>query len=265
MRADFWCIIAKVIILHLVSYKIRKMVRLPVLMYHNVLPDEAKSNGLTISTGKLEQQLQYIVSEKYQTLFVSELEDRTKLPPKSLVLTFDDVTENQFLHALPLLKKYQVKATFFVPFNYLGKTDLWNSGADATGEKIMTVDQLKSLDSNLIELAQHSFYHRKYTTLTEGEIQDDFDKSKSFIVENQLKIYPALAYPYGNYPKKSPQKETFFRLLEKNHIKMAFRIGNRINFFPFENRFEIQRIDVKGHDSLPRFKWKLRWGKLWLF
>jgi hypothetical protein len=46
---------------------------------------------------------------------------------------------------------------------------------------------------------------------------------------------------------------------------MAFRIGNRVNRFPFKNKFEIQRIDIKGQDSLTTFKWKLRLGKLRLF
>ena len=56
-----------------------------------------------------------------------------------------------------------------------------------------------------------------------------------------------------------------FELLEMNNIKMAFRIGNRVNRFPFKNIFEIQRIDIKGQDSLTTFKWKLRLGKLRLF
>lgn len=241
------------------------MARLPILMYHNVSNQGANSFGLTISTQKLEEQLQYLVNQKYTSFFVSELDNLDKIPSKSIVITFDDVTENQLDHALPLLKKYNVKATFFVPFSYLGKTDLWNSGDDATGERIMTAEQLKSLDSSVIELAHHSFYHKKYAELTEAEIQSDFDKSFEFIAENKIDVYPALAYPYGNYPKKGEQKEAFFNLLKKNNIKFAFRIGNRINRFPFANKYEIQRIDVKGHDSLFRFKKKLKWGKFWLF
>jgi hypothetical protein len=90
--------------------------------------------------------------------------------------------------------------------------------------------------------------------LSNEEIQADFDKSFKLISDNNLKVYPALAYPYGNYPKKGIQKADFFQLLEKNNIKMAFRIGNRLNQIPIKNRFEIQRIDIKGQDSLFSFK-----------
>jgi peptidoglycan/xylan/chitin deacetylase (PgdA/CDA1 family) len=230
-------------------------------MYHNITPNLDKSLDLTISIQKFEEQLNYLVKNNFTSYFVSELEKATTILKKSVVLTFDDVTQNQLEFALPLLRKYNVKATFFIPFSYVGKSDLWNDGS----EKIMTIEQLKSLDSNLIELGHHSFFHKKYSTLTSDEIQVDFDKSFELIAQNNLDVYPALAYPYGNFPKKGNQKIDFFQLLEKNNIKMAFRIGNRVNKFPFKNNFEIQRIDIKGQDSLFAFKWKLRLGKLRLF
>jgi peptidoglycan/xylan/chitin deacetylase (PgdA/CDA1 family) len=241
------------------------MLRIPVLMYHNISKNHDISFGLTLSAIKFEEQLQYLVKKKYKSLFVSELEQINNVMGNSVLLTFDDVTENQLLYALPLLKKHNIKATFFVPFSYLGMTDLWNKGSEATGERIMTIEQLKSLDSDFIELGHHSYLHRKYTDLSNDEIQDDFNKSFEVISKNDLKVYPALAYPYGNYPKKGILKDDFLKLLQKNNIKMAFRIGNRVNSFPFKKIFEIQRIDIKGEDSLFTFKLKLRFGKLKLF
>ncbi len=230
-------------------------------MYHNITLNDSNSIGLTLSVSKFEEQLKYLKDKNFHTCFVSALVDNTTISNKSVVVTFDDVTENQLLFALPLLKKYKIKATFFIPFSYVGKADLWNEGS----EKIMTVEQLKSLDTEIIELAHHSYYHRKYSTLTPLEIQEDLDKSFEFISANDLKVTPSIAYPYGNYPKKGSAKEVFFQILEKNNIQMAFRIGNRVNKFPFKNKFEVQRIDIKGEDSLYAFKWKLRLGKLRLF
>jgi len=235
--------------------------RLPILMYHNITLNDSNSIGLTLSVSKFEAQLKYLKDKNFHTYFISELTNNLPVSKKSVVLTFDDVTENQLLFALPLLKKYTIKATFFIPFSYVGKSDLWNEGS----EKIMTIKQLKTLDSEIIELAHHSYFHRKYSTLTPLEIQEDLDKSFEFISANNLKVTPAIAYPYGNYPKKGTAKEVFFQILEKNNIQMAFRIGNRVNNFPFKNKFEVQRIDIKGEDSLFSFKWKLRLGKLRLF
>ena len=236
------------------------MTRLPILMYHNISNIEQVSSGLTISVQKLERQLCHLVESGFTTFHLSELENLTAIPQKSIVITFDDVTDNQCIYAVPLLEKYNLKATFFIPFGYIGKTDLWNEGK----EPIMTMQKLQSLGT-WIELGLHSYAHKKYETLTETQINEDFEKCFKIIEENDLKVYNAVAYPYGNFPKKEPKKTLFKSVLEQNNLKMGLRIGNKINKFPFKNPFEIMRIDIKGEDSLLKFKLKLRFGKLKLF
>jgi peptidoglycan/xylan/chitin deacetylase (PgdA/CDA1 family) len=236
------------------------MTRLPILMYHNVSSNDKDSKGLTVFCDTLENQFRYLNQMGFSTYHFSELENATSIHSKSVVITFDDITENQLVHAVPLLKKYNLKATFFIPFGYIGDADVWNNGK----EKIMTIEQLKELDS-LVELGLHSFEHRKYDTLTESEINADFFKCFEVIEKHGLKVYNALAYPYGNYPKKEPKKSMFNAVLQQNNIKAGLRIGNRINKFPFKNPYEITRIDIKGEDSLLKFKLKLRFGKLKLF
>ena len=83
------------------------MARLPILMYHNVSQKELESNGLTISIQKLENQFRYLVENNFVSFHLSELETLLTIPPKSVVLTFDDVTENQLFYAFPLLEKYK--------------------------------------------------------------------------------------------------------------------------------------------------------------
>lgn len=236
------------------------MTRLPILMYHNVANDEKNSRGLTIGAQKLENHFRYLAENNYSSFHLSELEHKAEIPQKSIVITFDDVTENQLQYAVPLLEKYNLKATFFVPFAYVGKTDEWNNGS----EKIMAFGQLRNLPQN-VELGLHSYAHKRYADLTEAEINADFEKCFRSIEENNLKVYSAVAYPYGNYPKNEPKKSRFREVLKQNDIRMGLRIGNKINKFPFKNPFEIMRIDVKGEDSLLKFRLKMRFGKLKLF
>lgn len=237
----------------------KDMAGLPILMYHNVSGGK-DSKGLTISNNKLDEQFRYLKEEGYTTYHFSELENRKAVDSKSVVITFDDVTVNQLIYAVPLLEKYDLKASFFIPFGYLGGVDSWNSGK----EKIMSIEELKSLDSR-VELGLHSFAHKRYTALTEAEINADFSKSFEVIEQSGLKVYNALAYPYGNYPKKEPNNSVFTAVLQQNNVNFGLRIGNRVNKFPFKNLYEIQRIDIKGEDSLLKFKLKLRFGKMRLF
>ncbi|MFK7748650.1 MAG: polysaccharide deacetylase family protein, partial [Kordia sp.] len=135
--------------------------------------------------------------------------------------------------------------------------DEWNTG----NERLMSVAQLKSMDEATIELGLHSFSHKKYDELSEAEIDEDFEKCKAFIIENQLNISNVLAYPYGKFPRKNPEQNMFFNLLVKHQVAYGLRIGNRVNKFPFKDNYQVQRLDIKGEDSLRKFKSKLRRGK----
>ncbi|MDX1272618.1 polysaccharide deacetylase family protein [Bizionia paragorgiae] len=238
------------------------MAKLPVLMYHSVSEHLEESNGLTIAANKLDEHFQYLASNGYTTLHFKDLQGFTspdQFPEKAVIITFDDVYVNQLELAYPLLKKYNFKACFYIPFQYVGKVDSWNTGK----EPIMTVEQLKSLDQEVIELGLHSFEHKKYDEMSEEEVQEDFDKCKAFISQHKLNIHNTLAYPYGKYPKKGDYNTNFFASLDRNRIAYGLRIGNRVNHYPFANNYEVQRIDIKGEYALKTFIRKLKKGKSW--
>lgn len=232
------------------------MATLPVLMYHDVSLD--KSNGLTISVSKFETQLRYLANNKYTSYHCKDLMRLTKLPAKkNVMITFDDGFVSQLELAVPLLKKYGFKATFFIPLKYLGLNDEWHTKS----KDIMTAEMLKTLDPNIIELAHHSYAHKKYHELTENETAEDLNKSFEVVVTDQLPMTLALAYPYGKYPKTPEAKKSFISQLKQREFQYGFRIGNSVNRFPFKSPFEIQRVDVKGEFSLAKFKRRLKWGK----
>lgn len=240
------------------------MPSLPILMYHSVSMNASESKGLTISRENLEAQFRYLKDNGYTSLHFSELQSlktTTDFPKKAVIITFDDVHINQLELAYPLLQKYGLKASFFIPFQYVDGVDEWNTGK----EKLMSVTQLKSMDEAIIELGLHSFPYKKYHELSAEEIDENFEKCKDFIISNQLNISNILAYPYGKYPRKNPERDVFFNALIKHQVAYGLRIGNSVNKFPFKDNYQVQRIDIKGEDSLSKFKLKLRYGKLRLF
>lgn len=233
------------------------MVRLPILMYHHVSLTE--SEGLTISVSKLEAQFAHLASRGYQTHHFRDLASVSKLPKgKHVVITFDDVYVSQFELAYPLLQKYGLKATFFVPFQYVGGIDQWNTAS----LPIMNLEQLQQLDHATVELGYHSYAHRKYDELTPLEVDQDTTECLELVAENKLSLAAVLAYPYGRYPKEVADKTAFFSQLKNKGIAYGLRIGNGVNGFPFKNPYEIERIDIRGECTLASFKWKLRFGKL---
>ena len=233
------------------------MGNLPVLMYHQV--SLSKSEGLTIAAEKLEAHFAYLKEKGYRTYHCSELLSLRKLPHhRNVMITFDDGYVDQLELAYPLLKKYGLKATFFIPLKYLGKTDEWNSPS----YPIMTATQLRSLDPSVVELGFHSFAHRRYDEMTHNEVEADTKACFEITSEEKLPLSAVLAYPYGRYPRTGTGQLQFEKHLSESLFQLAFRIGNRINKFPFKKPFEVQRLDVKGEYSLKKFKRKLTYGKL---
>ncbi len=82
-----------------------------------------------ISRNKLEEYL-HVLSKRYHFISLSDavdmLEGRKPIKPYSVVFTFDDGYRNNYTHALPLLRRYNAPAIFFVSTGYVNKPQpLW--------------------------------------------------------------------------------------------------------------------------------------------
>ena len=227
--------------------------RLTVLMYHQIAKNS--TDALTVSPENLEKQFQYLSKFGYNALFFKDLNKiKTKKP---LIITFDDgyLNNAEFLPAL--LQKYGLKATIFIATEFIEK--------GYKNFKMMTFSEIASLDHRFFEIGLHSHDHKNYKTLTAKEAAEDLEKNMKILSENNIEFTKVFAYPYGGFPRKTPEKEELFAAFERLGIDFAVRIGNKINHFPTKQKYEICRIDVRGNDSFLKFKLKLIFGKLKLF
>lgn len=228
---------------------------LRILMYHQVSPESERiDNELNISVEKLEEQLKYI-SQNFKTVFFKELEAQKDLKNK-LIITFDDGYYNNLVYLIPLLKKYSLKATICIP------TKLIENDLENVPGLFMSFEQIKSLPPENVEIALHSHSHRNYSEISLEETEKDLTENMATLEKQEINFSKVLVYPYGKFPKKGDHKKSFFELLEQKEIFAALRIGNNLTQFPWKNKFEVKRINIKGSDSFTTFKNKLRFGKI---
>jgi len=75
-----------------------------------------------LSRNKLEEYLR-VLSKRYRLISLADavemLQGHRPMQPYSMVLTFDDGYRNNLTHALPILRRYNAPATFFVPTGFL--------------------------------------------------------------------------------------------------------------------------------------------------
>ncbi|WP_407401961.1 polysaccharide deacetylase family protein [Chryseobacterium sp.] len=226
-----------------------------ILMYHHVMPKNVcNTDNLYVTLENLDQQFSHI-KEHYTTVFFRDLENNKGIENK-LIITFDDGYFDNLEYLIPLLKKHQLKATLFIP------THLIKENEREEEKKFMNFEEIKSLPSDCIEIALHSHTHRNLSEISIEEAEKDLLDNMKFLEQNQIQFTKVLAYPYGRFPRKQPEKKIFFQMLEKIGIQSALRIGNTLESYPWKNKYEINRIDIQYKDDFSRFKWKLRLGKL---
>jgi peptidoglycan/xylan/chitin deacetylase (PgdA/CDA1 family) len=238
--------------------------KLPVLMYDKV-DDDVTPDYLTVSTKQLKKQFEYLNKNNFTCILFSDLiryvRNEKKLPPKPVLLTFDDGYENNYTNLYPLLLEFNCKANIFLVSDFVETENI-----QISENKHLSVSDIKKMKSDIIEFGLHTVNHKSYNDLTIQEIDEDLKKSQLKFKTLSIPFQPCFAYTYGAYPKKDEQKRTeIFKCLQNNNVELAFKIGNRVNKLPLKNAYLIQRIDIRGDESFLMFKIGLHFGKKILF
>lgn len=230
---------------------------IPVLMYHRVMPDE--QDGLTVSTQQLHEQWNYLKEQGYKTLSLEEFYERAigniKSNCKEVLLTFDDGYCNNLMHMKPLLEKFDFYATIFIIADAIATNE------KPTYDGLMTADDLRQFNESKVSFGLHGFHHENFKETSLENLMEAISKSIAVFKENNIKFYPALAYPFGARPIGN-SFEILRQWMKSQGIKMAFRIGNHPAKVPANDLFEIKRIDIRGSDNINDFIIKLKKGKL---
>ena len=185
-------------------------VRLPIIMYHQVLKNANSLGKYIISPKEFEEDVKYLKRLGYTTIDVQDLIDyeynNKELPEKPIMLTFDDGYLSNYTYIVPILEKYKVKAVISIVGEYVDKSSI-----DSYTNPYLNWTQVKELVENpYVEIqnhtyAMHDIEERKGCKILEGE---PYDKYKVEILEDigyfQLLIQEktgytptAFTYPYG--------------------------------------------------------------------
>ncbi|MFZ5643032.1 MAG: polysaccharide deacetylase family protein [Bacillota bacterium] len=175
--------------------------KIPVIAYHEVLPfvnTSDASNPSVISLAQFSQQMEYLYKNGYYTASISELGEfvkgKKKLPPRTVVITFDDGYESNYLYCYPYLLKYNFRASIFL----MGKVPQ-EARPHLSGFQIMSM-----IRSGLVEIGCHTYdLHREIDgkpaleVLPEPLIQADFARLNLLLQRIGIRRVQAIAYPYG--------------------------------------------------------------------
>ena len=170
----------------------------PVLMYHEVsstCSHQVEENFMTpiynISSSCFEKQLRTIHELNIDTGLVHELGAEIPGKNKTVFLTFDDGCIGNHTEALPLLRQYGQRATFFVTTNLIGT------------DNYMTWEQVKDLANEGMAVQSHAMNHVHLTTLSGKRLLNELTGSKKIIEDKILQPVTALSLPHGSYNQQT--------------------------------------------------------------
>ncbi len=210
---------------------------IPILAYHNVLENPLEETD--ISRKNFEAQMAYLAKHHYKTLSLDEFYDwknGKEIKGKKVVLTFDDGKESFYTTIVPILEKYQLKATVFVIQSAI------NMPGYLTEEQVI---DLKNKD--FIDVESHSYNLHGEDTAKSNDYKiysEDMEKNK----ENGYHYY---AYPFGI------ASENYVSALKDNHYKLAFLFSPSKWANKMQENYEITRVPIYKSNSLWKFKLKV--------
>lgn len=162
-----------------------------VLMYHAV---DHSGYVLSVPPKVFEQQMAYLAS-RMRAVKLSDIvmrhKNKTLYERGGVALTFDDGYADLRTTVLPILQKYKIPATVFVPTDILVATDPLETPR-------MDWDDMRALmKSNLISFESHGKAHRRMASLPEEELSEEARESAK-VIEKELGRAPRFfAYPFG--------------------------------------------------------------------
>jgi len=161
--------------------------RIAILTIHGVMDERENPSWKPLrpqlSRDKLEEYLS-VLSKRYHFISLMDavemLSGHRPVQPYSLVLTFDDGYRNNLTHALPILRRYNAPATFFVPTDFINNPrPFWFDRLDyalqqthVNGRKVKVGSFTMYLESGDRETLQESFKEFRRSAKKQKQISD---------------------------------------------------------------------------------------------
>ncbi len=216
----------------------------PILMYHyvEVPPPDADRirRDLTVTPANFAAQLQYLSDNGYHPVTLTDLylnlTQGRPLPPRPIILTFDDGYRNAYTVVFPLLQQYGFVGTFFV----------LATPAHLENPDYLTWAMMKEMADAGMQIQGHGRDH-----------VDLRGRSYDFLVYQILGIREAVEYHTGQpvrffcYPSGQYDQATIAVVRSAGYWGAVTTQHGRIH--TRDDLFTLTRIRIRGTDTLERF------------
>jgi len=208
--------------------------QVPILCYHQLRdwkPTDSKSaRDYIVPPAAFKQQMKALADSGYTTILPDELYSYlaagTPLPPKPVMLTFDDTDLDQYSVAWPEMKQYNFRGVFFIMTVSIGRP------------RYMSKEQIKELSDAGNTIGSHTWDHHNVKKYSGEDWVTQVEKPSRQLEQITGKPVKYFAYPFGLWnPPAIPE-------LKKRGIKAAFQLAEKRD--EQDPLYTIRRIIITG-------------------
>ncbi len=218
-------------------------VKVPILLFHHIAVSPIGSRYY-VSPDTFDSELKLLRDWGYTTITTSDLVQAithgASLPPRPLLLTFDDGNEDIYANAFPIMQKYGFTGVLYIVVQYM---DLPN---------YLTTDQILEMAKAGWEVGSHSETHRDLVGGAES-LRYEIVQSKQDLQERLGVPILTFAYPFGQEDSAADDYVHF-----AGYVAAMGASG-----FSWEqgrgNLYNLQRCEIKGSDDAKTFTRFLPW------
>ncbi len=214
----------------------------PILLYHHIAGNG--DNRYYVSPERFREQMKALHDWGYtaipMSLLLEALINGAELPPRPIVITFDDGHTSVFENAFPIMQEYGFTGVFYIVSNRL------------KADGFVNADQLKEMTAAGWEIGSHSQSHI--------DLPSNHDLVHAQIRQSKLTLEEALgvevqtfAYPYGTIDPYVAQK------VQDYGYKAAVGLGKSWKH-TMRNLYYLERIEIYGNYTLDDLATRLPWG-----
>ncbi|MGW7364858.1 polysaccharide deacetylase family protein [Streptomyces sp. NPDC054841] len=217
-------------------------------MYHAVGHRPAPATlGLSVSPDAFAEQMALLGERGFTPITTARLGQAWRhgepLPPRPVLITFDDGYEGVHRHALPVLAEHGFAATLFVSTG-------WLRGAHEEGGALDTMldwDQVRELAAAGTETGGHTHTHPQLDQLDDVRLRFETLRCKEIIAEELGAAPVSFAYPYGYSSRRVRQ------MVRAVGFAQSLAVGNA----PARRRqgpYALERVTVRRSTGIEEFE-----------
>lgn len=176
------------------------------LLYHGISNKPNIAEEYTY-VGDFKEHMQMLKEEGYSSITIPDIiayhEKDISLPPKPILITFDDARKDAYIYADPILKELGFKATMFVPIGVIKR----NPNVFSPFEELK-----KMFNSGRWDIQAHGLYAHIQIPIDKSRRKGDFLTNKKWLAEKH---------------RLETNKE-FYKRIKEDYIKNKEIIENKI-------------------------------------